>query len=134
MAMGGTERPRQVKAERLREAAVAALLRCPMLEAAARAAGCGESTLRRWLQEPGFASAVRDARRRTLEQSLGALSAATAEAVDTLRACLGAEGEAVRVRAAVAILEHAMRGAEVAGLHERVAALEAALEARRAYA
>jgi transposase-like protein len=118
--------------ERLREAAVAALLSHATYEEAARAAGVGLSTLVRWLKEPSFAAAVRDARRRTLEQALGALSAATAEAVETLRACLGAGGDAVRVRAAVAILEHAMRGAEVTDLEERIAALEAALAAKGA--
>ena len=118
--------------ERLREVAIGALLTHSTHEAAAKAAGVSESTLARWLREPTFAAAVREARRRALEQALGTLSAATAEAVETLRACLGAEGEAVRVRAAVAILEHAMRGAEVTDLEERIAALEAALEARGA--
>lgn len=118
--------------DRLREVAVAALLTCATYEEAAKVAGVGVSTLSRWLREPSFAGAVREARRRALEQALGTLSAATAEAVETLRACLGAEGEAVRVRAAVAILEHAMRGAEVTDLEERIAALEAALEARGA--
>lgn len=118
--------------ERLREAAVAALLSHPTHEAAAKAAGVSESTLARWLREPTFAAAVREARRRALEQALGTLSAATAEAVETLRACLGAEGEAVRLRAAVAVLEHALRGAEVADLEQRIAALEAALEAKGA--
>lgn len=118
--------------ERMRDAAVAALLTHPTHAAAAAAAGIGLSTLTRWLQDPAFAAAVREARRRTLEQALGTLSAATAEAVETLRACLGAEGEAVRVRAAVAILEHALRGGEVSDLEERIAALEAALAAKRA--
>lgn len=118
--------------ERLRETAVAALLAHPTYQEAARAAGVSESTLARWLREPAFAAAVREARRRTLEQAIGALSAATAEAVATLRAMLGAEGESVRVRAAVAILEHALRGAETQDLEERIAALEAALEAKGA--
>jgi len=118
--------------ERLREVAIGALLTNPTHEGAARAAGVSESTLARWLREPVFAAAVREARRRALEQALGALSAATAEAVETLHAMLGAEGEAVRVRAAVAILEHALRGAEVTDLEERIAALESALEAKGA--
>jgi sulfite exporter TauE/SafE len=118
--------------ERLREAAVAALLTHATYEEAAKAAGVGLSTLVRWLKDPAFAAAVREARRRTLEQALGALSAAAAEAVETLRGMLGAQSEAVRVRAAVAILEHAMRGAEVTDLEERIAALEAALAAKRA--
>ncbi len=117
---------------RLREAAIGALLTHSTHAEAARAAGVSKSTLARWLRDPAFAQAVREARRHALEQSLGALSAATAEAVATLRASLQAEGEAVRVRAAVAILEHALRAAEVGDLAERIAALEAALEARGA--
>jgi len=118
--------------ERLREVAIGALLTNPTHEAAAKAAGVSESTLARWMRDPTFAAAVREARRRALEQALGALSAATAEAVETLRVLLGAEGEAVRVRAAVAILDHALRGAETQDLEERIAALEAALEAKGA--
>jgi hypothetical protein len=118
--------------ERLREVAIRALLTNPTHEAAAKAAGVSESTLARWMREPTFAAAVREARRRALEQAMGALSAATAEAVETLRACLGAEGEAVRVRAAVAILDHALRGAETQDLEERIAALETALATKGA--
>lgn len=109
-----------------REAAIAALLAWPTIGRAATAAGVGERTLRRWLSEDDdFRRAYRDARARALTQAIGVLQAAAGEAVEALRAALTDEAAAVRVRAAIAILDRAMTGAELLDLHERLDALEA---------
>jgi hypothetical protein len=55
--------PGRGKCPRQAEAAIAALLAEPTIEAAARKAGISESTLLRWLQEPAFKAAFRAARR-----------------------------------------------------------------------
>ena len=50
------------KRSRKQEQAIASLLREATLESAAQAVGVGESTLRRWLQQPEFHRAYRAAR------------------------------------------------------------------------
>lgn len=51
------------KLTRHQEKAIAALLEHPTITAAAKASGIAETTLRRWLKLPGFASAYAAARR-----------------------------------------------------------------------
>src|SRR5690349_516513 len=99
------------KLNRKQEAAIAALLTAPTVTAAAGQAGVGERTLRRWLASPDFRTAYRQARRDLVEGAIGRVQAATGQAVDTLLtvAKTGAK-DADRVRAAVALLDHAFRG------------------------
>jgi hypothetical protein len=99
------------KMSRRQEAAIAALLCEPTHAAAAAKAGIGEATLRRWLRLPAFAAAYRAARRELVEAAVGRIQAATGQAVDTLLdvAKDGAK-DGDRVRAAVALLDHALRG------------------------
>jgi hypothetical protein len=99
------------KLTRKQEQAIAALLECPTVEEAARKAGASYSTLKRWLNDPAFASAYRRTRRELLDMAVGRMQAATATAVDTLLTVAKSGGrDGDRVRAAVALLEHAHRG------------------------
>jgi hypothetical protein len=59
----------------------------------------------------GFRAAYRQARRELVEGAIGRLQAATGQAVETLvDVARGARRDGDRVRAAVALLEHASRG------------------------
>lgn len=107
--------------------AVAALLAGRGLTEAAAAAGVAPRTLYRWRELPEWRRYYHDAAREALETATGDLRGAASEAVATLRAALGDESPAVRVRAAVAILDFALR-AEAADLSDRVARLEAEAE------
>jgi hypothetical protein len=100
---------------RKQEQAVAALLEHATIRAAAAAVPVHERTLRQWMRAPAFAAAYRRARRELLDAAVGRIQAATATAVDTLLAVAkdGAK-DGDRVRAAVALLEHAFRGVEQA--------------------
>ncbi len=93
------------------EALIAALLTEPTHAAAAAKAGVSEATLYRWLDLPPFRAAYRRARRELVDGAIGRVQAATGLAVETLVAVArnGAK-EGDRVRAAVALLEHALRG------------------------
>jgi hypothetical protein len=84
-----------------------------------------ERTIRRWLEDPTFRSAYAEASRQCLGETIGRLRAVAAEAVDTLRAALGDEHTGHRIRAAVALLDLAVK-VEVDDLARRVAMLEAA--------
>jgi hypothetical protein len=93
------------------EALIAALLTEPNYTAAAAKAGVGTATLYRWMHLPEFRAAYRRARRELVEGAIGRIQAATGQAVETLVAVArGARRDSDRVRAAVALLEHASRG------------------------
>ena len=98
----------------------------PVAEAA-RSAGVSERTAWRRLAEPAVQRQIRDLRTAMLDRAVGKLADATAAAVDTLVDNLEAEGEGVQVRAAVAILDQAVKLRESEELARRVFELEAAL-------
>jgi len=116
------------KLSRRQEAAIAALLLHPTLKAAAKAAGIGEKTLWRWLQDEGFRAAYQAARQEAVSQAIARLQHVAGDAVDTLRD-VAADSEAppaARVSAAKAILDLVIRRSEVEDLEQRIAALLAA--------
>lgn len=105
---------------------LAALLGAPTITAAAKAAGVGERTLRRWLAEPAFRDAYAAARREAMQQASARLQDSAFAAVETLRQLAADENvpASARVAAARAILEQAARAAETEDLGARVARLE----------
>jgi hypothetical protein len=61
--------------------AIKALLAESTVKKAAKTAGIGEATMHRWLGEPDFSAALREARGRMLEGVLTVLQGAAEEAV-----------------------------------------------------
>jgi hypothetical protein len=121
------------KLTRKHEQAIAALLSEATVQQAAAKAGVSYATLRRWLKEPAFASAYRLARRELVEGAVGRIQAATGQAVDTLLAVArDGKKDSDRVRAAAAVLDHALRGlADADGLQgERQAADASPMDTR----
>jgi hypothetical protein len=117
-----------------REAALAALLVKPTIEAAAAEAGVSTRTLKNWLAEPGFRAEYRAARRQLVDDAVRLLQRAAVAAVGALVAQLRADNPAVVARAAVAILNLGFRGAELTDLAEAVEDLRRQVEeARRVY-
>jgi hypothetical protein len=99
------------------------------MASAAKSLGISEVTLWRRLQEDDVREACRQSRRQVVEHALTSVQAATTAAVLTLRACLSPSMPAsIRLRAATAILDTAVRAIEVEDLMTRVDALEAALK------
>jgi hypothetical protein len=93
------------------EALIAALLTEPTHAAAATKAGVSEATLHRWLRLPAFRTAYRQARRELVEGAVARIQAAAGQAVETLLGVArGGAKDGDRVRAAVALLDHAFRG------------------------
>ncbi len=101
-----TLKPRQLRA-------LDALMASPTIAAASHLCAVSERTLRRWLQEPGFAAAYRAARLELHEQTSARLQGVAADAVDVLHGIATDAGEpaATRVSAARAILSFATRDA-----------------------
>ena len=102
---GGLERPLSAR----QRAAIAAIVECPTLAEASRRCKVAERTLARWLGEPGFMAAYRRAAFARCGEAVAALQAASADAVRVLRQELSSASPAVRVRAAISILDLAIR-------------------------
>jgi hypothetical protein len=93
------------------EALIAALLTEPTYATAATKAGVGETTLYRWMHLPAFRAAYRQARRELVDGAIGRIQAGTGVAVEALiEVARHGRRDGDRVRAAVAVLEHAFRG------------------------
>ena len=118
---------------RKKEEAVAALLTQRNIEEAAKATGIAPNTLLKWMKEPEFQAAYRDARRSAFSQSIARLQQGTAAAATTLlKTMIDANTPAcVKVRAAEAIFNHAAKAIEIEDIEARVSALEAAAGQQR---
>lgn len=103
--------------------ALTALLSEPNIRSAAARSKTAERTLYRWLTEPAFRAAYRQLSRRLLDDAAGRLRATAGEAVETLRTALKAQSDTVKVRAATAILDAAVK-VDLDDLAARVEALE----------
>lgn len=110
----------------LQHNAISALLSARTLKAAAKAAGCGERTLRGWLDEPAFVAAYQHARRAAVGQAIARLQQVSAAAVDRLQHLLTHGTPAVQLGAARTILELAIKSVEIEDLQSRIEALEQA--------
>jgi len=101
------------------EVLIAALLNEPTYASAAAKAGVAETTVYRWMHLPEFRTAYRQARRELVERAIGRVQAATGQAVETLvTIARDARRDGDRLRASVALLDHAFRGlAEANILH-----------------
>ena len=115
---------------RKKEEAVAALLTHRSIDEAARAIGINPNTLLRWMKEPEFQTAYREARRAAFGQATARLQQATGAAVSTLLKIMVDTNAppSTRVRAADSVLDHAKQAIEIEDVEVRVAALEQAAE------
>jgi hypothetical protein len=112
------------------EQAIAALLSHRSVEEAARAAGIGTNTLRRWMQKPEFKAACREVRRTVLAHTIGRLQdAASAAATTVMKIMLDPNAPAAtRLRAAEIVLDQATKGGDPEDIENRVAKLERAAD------
>ena len=95
------------------------------VRAAAEACGCSERQGYRVSATPEFRTRVSELRAEMTSRVVGALSAAAAEAVATIRTMLGSEYDpSVRLNAAKSILNALGPMSELAELRQRIDALE----------
>ena len=124
-ALEGKLTPRQRRFE-------AALMAAPDVRAAAQVAGIGERTAWRYMANPAIRRSVATRQAAALAQVASGLVDDMTEARALLRGVVTDEtaAQGVRVRAALGILDAGLRLAELVTMAERVAILEARLEAR----
>jgi hypothetical protein len=94
------------------------------IKAAAVEADCGERTVHTWLEDPRYRTLVSELRHRMLDEAVGTLAEATNEAVGMLRKLLDEGNSSVRLRAALGILEAAVRMRRHVEFEARILRLE----------
>ena len=121
------------KLGRKKEAAILALLTSRNVEEAALQADVGARTLYRWLKEPEFDAAYREAKRAAFSQAIARLHQMTTAAVTTLGKVMVEPNTppATKVRAADSVLNHAAKAIELEDVEARVSELERAAAASR---
>jgi transposase-like protein len=121
------------KFDRKHEEAIAALLTQRNVEDAARAVGIGISTLLRWMKEPEFEAAYREARRAAFGQSVARLQQGSSAAASTLLKVMidPSTPPSTKVRAADSVLDHAAKAIEIEDIDARLTELERTAEATK---
>jgi hypothetical protein len=108
------------KLSRKQESAIAALLTAATIARAAKQAGVSLRTLQRWMKEPAFAAAYRQARRQVVDHAVTLLQSLCGSAVLALDEALRDRDVNSRTRAAKIVLDAAMKGVELADLAAQV--------------
>src|SRR5262245_35444442 len=121
------------KFERKREEAIAALLTQRNIDEAAKTAGIAPNTLLKWMKDPQFDAAYREARRLAFRQSVARLQQASSAAVTTLLKIMvdPTAPHSTRVRAADRVLDDSAKAIEIEDIAVRVTELERAAEAAK---
>jgi transposase-like protein len=121
------------KSDRKKDEAIVALLSQRNVEEAARAVGIAPNTLRRWLKQPEFDAAYREAKREAFSQTIARLQGASSAAASTLIKVMldVSTPAATRVRAADSILDRAGKAMETEDIQPRLTALERTAEAMK---
>lgn len=115
------------KQDRLKEAAIIALLTAPNIEAAAQTAGVSDTTIYRWLKLPEFQEGLREARKQAVSLAINNLQQSTATAVKVLQDVAKNEDApaSARVSAAKSILDMALKAVELDDIIGRLKKIEA---------
>ena len=113
---------------RKKDEVIVALLSQRNIEDAARVVGIDAKTLLRWMKEPEFDAAYREARRLAFRQSVARLQQASGAAVSTLLKVMvdPSTPPSTKVRAADSVLDHSAKAIELEDIEVRVAELERA--------
>lgn len=108
------------------EEAIPVLLSSPSIPKAAEQTGVSKATLWRWMKEPAFAEAYRQARKEIVEHAISHLQHMSSEAAESLHEVATDQNapHAARVSAARAMLDMAVTTAHNQELEARIADLE----------
>ena len=106
--------------------ALAALIRAPTRAIAAKEAGVGVSTLRRWMREDAdFRAAYKEALTELLEDASAQSKRNLSRALDVLAEVMeSGENSQVRITAARSALEYALKLSEAVDVQQRLDAVE----------
>jgi len=102
----------------------------PNIQAAAKAAGIGRSTVHRWLKEPAFREELTRRRNMALTEAMNSVQAYTAQAVEELVKLLGSSNEWIRRQVCMDVLNCSHKIREVEQIEQRLDAIEKAMEVK----
>ncbi len=126
--MSGSEREIDLSALSPRQQAALPIVACfPTIVQAARAAGVGESTLRRWLTDTAFSGCLAELRRRSANIARQKLLELTPLCVSVLADAMRHSDPAIRLRAVNYALSFNLRAAELENLRSDLNTLETAI-------
>ena len=126
--MGGNEREIDLSALSPRQQAALPIVACtPTIVQAARAAGVGESTLRRWLTNPAFNACLAELRSQSANVARQKLLELTPLCVSVLADAMLDSDPAIRLRAVNYTLSFNLRAAELETLRSNLNNLEDAI-------
>jgi hypothetical protein len=118
---------------RRHEAVLVALIANPKIADAAKAAGVGEATVFRLLQDEAFQRRYKEAQTEALNTALGSIQGAATQAIATLtEISQSGKNETARVQASKSILDYTLKVREQFDLEDRLKRLEADAKARLA--
>ena len=127
--MGGNERGISLSDLSPRQQAALPVVACfPSIVQAARAAGVGESTLRRWLTDPAFNACLAELRRQSAHIARQKLLELTPLCISVLADAMHHPDPAIRLRAANYTLSFNLRATELENLRSDLDILETAVE------
>lgn len=115
--------PKQIKA-------IPVILSASSISEGCLKAGISRDTFYVWWQIPAFKDEFTRQRTEAIDEALHILKASLTEAVSTLQGLLKAQGlpgEGTRLKAAIAIVESALRSIEIENLEVRISELERSL-------
>lgn len=107
--------------------AIPIILQAKNITEGANNAGITRQTFYEWYQHPEFRTEFTRQRQEVIDLALHELKTLTGEAVDVLRNLLKAEGEGVRLRTALGVLEHVGKFIELEDLEKRISDIERSL-------
>ncbi len=126
--MSGNEREIDLSALSPRQQAALPIVACsPTIVQAARAAGVGESTLRRWLNDPAFSDCLAELRRQSANLARQKLLALTPLCISVLADAMQNPDPAIRLRAVNYALSFNLRAAELENLSSNLDDLKTAI-------
>ena len=115
--------PRQLRA-------IAAILGTPSMDAAAKRARVGRTTLYVWLRDPAFREELTRRQGEVFDASLARLKCLAGDAVNGLGELVAAHSESVKRAACRDILDAAFKVKELHEIDDRLTALEAEVQER----
>jgi len=108
--------------------AIPSILEAKSITEGVKKAGISKTTFYEWLKTPEFKAEFVRQRQELIDLALHELKTSASEAVSVLRELLRAEGEGVRLRTALGILEHIGKFIELEKLEGRIEDLERSLK------
>ena len=112
----------------LQRKAIPIILASKTISEGVKKAGIKRETFYQWIRDPEFKAEFTGQRQEIIDLALHELKTSASDAVSVLRELLQAEGEGVRLRTALGILEHIGKFVEFEKLEGRVETLERSIK------